>query len=217
MELDELKTAWQTLDRRLQQHNAINLQLFKDRKLDKARSSLRPLFWGQIAQMLFGLCFIALGLSFWTQHTDVPYLMAAGIIVHAYGVVSIIMAGVTMGLMRIDHASPVVAIQKQIGRLRRAYIANGMIVGLAWWLFWIPLLMVLVGLIGVDIYARAPSVIWIGVATGIAGLLATWWFHRWSHQPKRAEFGKRLDDSAAGGSIRKTQQILDEIAQFEQE
>lgn len=64
MELDELKTAWQTLDRRLQQHNAINLQLFKDRKLDKARSSLRPLFWGQIAQMLFGLCFIVLGVSF---------------------------------------------------------------------------------------------------------------------------------------------------------
>lgn len=217
MELDELKTAWQTLDRRLQQHNAINLQLFKDRKLDKARSSLRPLFWGQILQILFGLLFVALGVSFWPDHRDLPHALAAGIIVHAYGVVSIVLAGITLGLTRIDHAAPVVSIQKQLGKLRRFYIINGAIVGLAWWVFWVPLLMVIVGLLGVDVYARAPSVVWIGVAIGIAGLLATWWFHRWSHQPKRAEFGKRLDDSAAGGSIRKTQQILDEIARFEQE
>ena len=80
-----------------------------------------------------------------------------------------------------------------------------MVTGLAWWLVWIPVMMVLAGLVGVDLYAHAPSVVWIGLAIGIPGLLATWWFHRWSHRPVRAEFGKRVDDSAAGGSIRKTQ------------
>ncbi len=218
MELDELKHAWQTLGRQLERQDSINLQLFRENKLDKARSSLRPLFWGQIAQILFGVAFILLAVSFWPQHRDVPHLLVAGILVHVYGVATIILAGITLGLVsHIDRSAPVLAIQKQLARLRRVYIINGMVTGLSWWLIWIPVLMVLTGLAGADLYATAPSLIWIGLAVGIVGLLATGWFHRWSHAPRRAEFGKRVDDSAAGGSIRNSQRFLDEIAQFEHE
>ena len=42
MELDDFKSAWQTLDRRLAQQNAIKLAEFRDRKLGAARASLRP-------------------------------------------------------------------------------------------------------------------------------------------------------------------------------
>ena len=52
---------------------------------------------------------------------------------------------------------------------------------------------------------------------GAAGLLATWAFHRWSRSPARAGLGRRLDEAAAGGSIRAMQGVLDEIARFEQE
>lgn len=51
MELDDMKAAWQTLDRRLEQQHALNLQLFRDSRADKARSGLRPLFRGQVAQI----------------------------------------------------------------------------------------------------------------------------------------------------------------------
>ena len=218
MELDELKAAWQALDRRLEQHSKINLQLLRDKKLVKARSSLHPLFWGQVVQMLFGLGFILLAATLWSARPDVAHVIAAGVVIHAYGIATIIVAGITLGsIRRIDYAAPVLEIQKQLARLRKLYIRSGMIAGLPWWFLWVPLLMLLSALVGVDLYARAPSMVWIGLGVGLCGLLGTWWFHRWSHHPARAAFGKRLDDGAAGGSIRKMQAVLDEIAQFERE
>ena len=50
---------------------------------------------------------------------------------------------------------------------------------------------------------------------GIAGLLATWWFHRWSRDPSRPKLAKFMDDSVTGSSLRKAQSLIDEIAAFE--
>ncbi|HEY5970491.1 MAG TPA: serine/threonine protein kinase [Pseudoxanthomonas sp.] len=223
MELDELKNAWQTLDRRLERQNAINLLLLKDDRTKRMRSSLRPLFWGQLAQMGFGLLFVLLAAALWMRAGSVPlnmpwYVVLAGIFVHAYGVVAIALAGGTMGLIRtIDYSAPVLGIQKQLSRLRKLYIANGMIAGLPWWFMWVPVLMVLAALAGVDIYAKAPSVVWIGMGVGIADLLATWWFHRWSRSPERPKLAKAVEDSVTGSSLCNAQRIAGEIAQFEKE
>jgi hypothetical protein len=221
MELDELKATWQALDRRLEQNNRINLELFKEKKLEKARTSLRPLFWGQLVQMLFiGLPFVLLAGCLWAGLESRPSLplLLAGIFVHVYGVATIALAGCTMGLIRtIDYSAPVLAIQKQLAKLRRFYIINGMIAGLPWWLMWVPVLMVLCGLVGVDLYAKGPSVVWIGLGIGIAGLLATWWFHRWSRSAKRPKLAKAMEDSVTGGSLRKAGRILSELEQFEKE
>ena len=223
MELDELKNAWQALDRKLERQNAINLVLLKDDRTKKMRSSLRPLFWGQLAQLLFGLPFVLLASILWMRAGSVPldlpwHVVLAGVFVHVYGVATIALAGSTMGLIRtIDYSSPVLGIQKQLSKLRRFYIINGMITGLPWWFMWVPVLMVLAGLAGVDLYARAPSVVWIGMGVGFAGLLGTWWFHRWSRSPKRPKLAKAMEDSVTGGSLRNAQRIASEIAQFEKE
>ena len=218
MELDDLKQAWQTLGRQLERHDALNLQLLRDSKLDKARGSLRPLFWGQIAQILFGLLLLSIGVGCWIQHRDVPHLLAAGLSVHVFGVLTIAMAGVTLGMIaRLDHAAPVVTIQMRLARLRRFYLINGMSTGLPWWVMWMPVVMSLAGLGGGDLLARAPQMVTWGLAVGVVGLLGTWWFHRWVHQPRRADLGRRLDEGAAGSSILKAQRLIDELAKFERE
>jgi hypothetical protein len=223
MELDELKAAWQSLDRRLEQQNAISLLLLKDDRTRRMRSSLRPLFWGQLLQMLFGLLFVALAASLWIRAGSAPsdlprHVLLAGVFVHAYGVAAIALAGCTMGLIRtIDYSLPVLGIQKQLLKLRRLYLVNGMIAGLPWWFMWVPVLMVLLALAGGDLYAKAPSVVWIGMGIGIAGLLATAWFHRWSRSPQRPRLAKAMEDSMAGSSLRKAQAILGEISRFEAE
>ncbi len=219
MELDELKSAWQSLDRRLAQQNSLNLQLFRDSKLDQARARLRPLHWGQIIQIIAGALLILMATTFWTQHREVTHLLIAGLIVHAYGVLMIVLGARTLWLVnQIDYAAPVIAIQKQLAQLRGFYILNGLWAGLPWWLLWMPFMMMFfMGAFGADVYANAPSVIYGGAAVGIVGLLATWWLHRWSRDPRRPRLAKFVHDSVTGASLRRAQAQLDEIARFEHE
>lgn len=218
MELDELKTAWQSLDRRLQQGHALELQGLRERKLDKARGSLRPLFWGQVAQILFGIPFVLLAALLWMSQPASASVVVAGIVVHAYGVLTIIGAGVVLGQMgKIDYAAPVLEIQKQLTRVRTLYVRSGMVAGLPWWFLWVVILMVLAGLTDVDLLVKAPSLVGSGLGIGAAGLLATWWFHRWARRPERAGFGRKMDDSLTGGSLRRALAQLDELKRFEQD
>jgi hypothetical protein len=219
MELDDFKSAWQTLDQRLQLNNALNLHELRERTLAKTRSSLRPLFWGQIVQiLLIGVPCLLLASVLWMSKPAFASVIVAGVVVHAYGVLTIIGAGVVLGqLAKIDHAAPVVEIQKQLARTRTLYVRSGMVAGLPWWFLWVPIMMVLVGLGDVDLLAKAPWLVWGGLGIGAAGLLGTWWFHRWSRRPERAELGRKMDDSLTGGSLRKAIAQLQEVQRFEQD
>jgi serine/threonine-protein kinase len=216
MELDEMKSAWQELNQRLETQTALNLHLFKEGKLDRMRRGLRPLAWGQSFQIVAGAVLALLGGGFWPEHLDVPHLWIAGAMVHLSGI-SMIALGAWMLAMisRIDYGAPLVEIQRQLTLMRRIYVRGGMIVGLQWWFAWIPLAMVLIGYSGADLYARAPSVIWGGSAVGVIGTLATWWFIRWSRT--RPQLAQRLEEQAAGRGLVDAQRFLDEIARFEQE
>ncbi len=218
MELDDFKSAWQAIDRRLELDNRLKLHDLRERTLHKARGSLRPLFWGQVAQILFAIPFILLAALLWMSQPAHASAIFAGVLVHAYGVLTIIGAGVVLGQIgRIDHALPVLEIQKQLLRARAFYIRSGMLAGLPWWFLWVAILQVLAGLGDVDLLAKAPALVWSGYGIGIAGLLATCWFHRWARRPERAELGRKMDDSLTGGSLRKALAQLDELKRFEQE
>lgn len=219
MEFDDMKAAWQTLDRRLEQQHELNLQLFRDSRVDKARSGLRPLFWGQIAQILFGVLMILLGVSVWSNHREVTHLLVSGIVVHVYGVVAIMLAAITIGMIqRLDYAAPVLTIQKQLAQLRWFYIHNGMLVGLSWWVFWVPFVMsFFMWLAGADFYANMPAVLNWSLAVGVVGLFVTWAFQRWAQRSGHSRLRKLMDDSMTGSSLRKAQSVLDEIRRFEQE
>jgi hypothetical protein len=218
MELDDMKAAWKTLDERLGTQAALNFHIYKEGKLDRMKRGLRPLAFGQILQMVFGAALVALAVAFWPSHTDVLHLLVAGIVLHVYGVAMIALGGITLGLIaRIDHSAPVLVIQQQLTALRRFYMRTNLWLGLVWWFMWIPLMLVLIGLANVDLYKHAASVVWYGIAIGVAGLLLTWVFHRWARNPNRPGMAKAVDESIAGNSITRAQRFLDEIAQFEQE
>lgn len=225
MELDELKQTWKSLDAQLTLQNRLQLEALHERKVGSIRSRLRPLFWGQVVQMLFGAGMILIGVDVWASHRDTPHLLVAGIVVHAYGVAAIIAAGIVCGgIARIDPTAPVLELQRRLARLRKAYLLGGMSVGLPWWVFWVPFMMTLaMSATGVDIYAIAkassPLLNWlnIGIGVGVLGLLGTWGFHRWSRHPDRASLGRWLDDAAAGGSLRKAQAELDALMRYAEE
>ena len=123
----------------------------------------------------------------------------SAILVHVYGVLCIILAGMTLGMLaRIDRGESLTETQLRLARLRKLYVIGGMTVGLAWWLFWIPLMATLIyWLTGghVDFYANMGVSIGIMLGVGVAGLLATWWFHRWSRNPARPRLARAMDDA----------------------
>ncbi|MCY7313419.1 MAG: serine/threonine protein kinase [Pseudoxanthomonas sp.] len=220
MELDEMKSTWQALDRRLQQSNAIQLQLLRDGKLKQVRSSLRPLFWGQLLQIGFGAMFVLLAGSFWPEQLHAPLLLASGLILHLYGLACIITAGVTIGrIVQInsDYSAPVVQLQKRLAQVRRTYVLGGWVVGLPWTLLWIPLLAILLGQAGVDLWVYAPLWVLSCIAVGAVLLLMTWWFYRWSRHPSRARMAQSMDSMATGSSLRRAGKLVDDILRFERE
>jgi hypothetical protein len=213
MELDDLKTAWQALDRRLQQQNAFGLQLVRGHSLERTRRGLRPLAWGQAIQVLIGALGALAFAPFWIAHRHEPALLLCGLVMHVYCIGLIVVGALVLArIARIDYAAPVLAIQRELLTLRRTYVIGGLIVGLPWWFLTAPLLVVLTSGVILD---RAPSAIWGQLAVGAVGLLGTWAFHRWANQPQRAALGRKLADGSAGSGIRRAQAALDELARFE--
>jgi hypothetical protein len=216
MELDELKLAWQTLDRRLQEQTALNLQLLTETRIDKVRSRLRPLWFGQVIQLIVGVLLTVMFANFWVANTGSPALLASGLVMHAWSVALIISAVMELLLItRIDYAGPVLTIQKSLAQLRLWRTRVSPWLGLPFWLLWMPLMaIVFKQLFGAPMHA---SVYYIGIPIGIVGMLATVWFHRWAHRPERRHIGEAIDAGSAGRSVTRAQQYLDEIARFGEE
>ncbi len=218
MELDDLKTAWQILDRRLEQQSALNLHVFREGKLDKVRGSLRRLYWGRIVQILFGDALIYFGIISSMRYHATPHLLFCGLCMLVYGVLIVVLGGVTLGrVSRIDYAAPVLEIQKRISALDRAHVVASLCAGLPWWLLWIAIFVLEVKAnLGVDLFVTAPGFVWISVVVGIAGLVASWWFYHRSRNPQYPRLTRSLDNAVGARSLRNARNELDEIARFEQ-
>ena len=216
MELDELKSAWAELARQLDRRSALDVLQLKHAHFARLRASLRPLYLTEIVTVLSGLAALGAAALLWGRMPLPLHLIAVAAALHAYGVLCFICAGVVLSrLHRVDAMAPVVSMQRQLAHVRTAYVRTGLIVGLPWWLLWVAMFMAAAALGGVDLYARAPEFVWISLGVGVLGLAATFAVYRWSRDPRRARFGQALDAVLVGGSLRRAQAWLDEIAAFE--
>ena len=219
MELDEMKLAWQSLDRRLERQEALNWQIFRDRQGDRLRRGLRPLVWGQLAQLVLGVAVTVWGIGFWHSHLGIWQAVACGIAMQAFGTLTVIFTARVLGMVHaIDYAAPVLEIQRRIARLRAWRVkVEGPVFAVLGSLIWIPALLML-SQYGMDraglTWDRAPGVLlWAvlsgGVSLGVVGLgyVLLRRFGRW----------RWMQDSFAGQSVVRTQAMLDEIERFEKE
>lgn len=214
-DLDEFKHAWRSLDRRLTAQHALAFQAFRDGRVRSLRRRLWPLHGGQIVQMLLGGVLILTGAFGWASHGDVPHLVVAGAIVHAYGIALVVAANRTLWFAtRIDYAAPVVAIQRQFAELRAWHVRCSAWLGQAWWFLWMPCLMLVAAAMGLDIWSRARVTFTWGTVIGVIGLLLT---TAAAHLSQRRGWHWLNDDAMAGASLRRAQAVLDEIRHFEDE
>jgi hypothetical protein len=175
MELDELKHAWQTLGRQMERQDALQLQLLREYRLEHARRSLRPLFWGQWLQIALGIGLVLLGVACWTRNVETPVLLATGITLHVFGVAHIVFAVATLCLGgSIDYTVPVLRIQKRIALLLCFQRLNGSVCGAPWWVMWVPVVVAFAGIGDARPQGTSPAWMTISLAIGLAGLVATW-------------------------------------------
>jgi len=219
MNPEEMKAAWEILDRRLAAQNRLSLQSLKDNRIDRAKSALWPLVIGLWAQVLFGVALVVPFTIFWIRHMETPHLAIAGMMVHAYGLMMIIDAGGQLAMIRgIDHGKPVVEIQTALAKLRDRRVR------LAPWLYgvtgcvvWVPFLMVLFASLGADIWVRAPMVMNWFVLCAVVSLALLFLFQWMVIRRPDSWLARSIADMNAGKSLSKARKFLVEIEQFQKE
>ncbi len=220
MELDELRQAWQTVSRQLERQQALQGQLLREHRLERVRGQLRPLLWGQALQFLLGVSLVVLGVACWTRNTEVPGLLASGLLVHAFGLATAVMAALTIALAAsIDYSAPVLRIQKRMAQLARLQACNSSVCGLPWWIMWLPVVLAFAGLGEVDPAAGTPMWIVASLVVSFAGLFATWGWAAWRRRRGKNVPAAGHHCAAADGSdgIRRGQRMLEELASFERD
>jgi serine/threonine-protein kinase len=189
-----------------QQEMAGRLLLLRRQLMERVQQSLRPLYWGQIAQMLFGVGFTAIGVHCWVNHQEQFHRIVSGAILHGYGILMILAAGmICMRIKRLDYLKPVGEVRDQLDRIGLSYLRYGGWLGLAWWLLWIPLA-VAIGLDGV-VY---PIALWISLGVGTIGLAISILFYRKLLRSEDA-FAQRWRRALSSESLRNAHRELDEI------
>ncbi|QNQ08960.1 hypothetical protein [Sphingomonas alpina] len=220
MELHDLKLALNQLDARLERQAALQMQMVRREARNTLRDTLTPLARSQTWLIVSGALFCLLGVAAWHGELRHPGgAFASGVILHVYGLLSIA-AGVVIKVLvaRIDYAEPVVAIQKRLAQLRRAQLWAGIVIGMPWWVLWVPLMIVVLRLLtGVDIAFFASGFLWTLTITGLAGMAATWLVYRWARFTGRQHIVRGFENAFAGEHLKRAQAQLDEITQFERD
>lgn len=216
MELDELKQAWQALDRRLQQQNTLQLESLRTERAGRVTASLRPLALGQLVQIAFGIAMIAAGTGLWTDAGDNTLILLCGIALHLYGIATGAAAGIVLfHVARIDRTLPVVELQRRLVVLRRAHIIGGRVAGLPWWVLWlVPPALIYAVLREHGAIGGMSAWLMVCTAIGVAALIATWGLLRWLRRPGNEALAARVEDAEAGGSLRRAQAELDALDRF---
>jgi len=220
MELDEMKLAWQQLDRRLTEQASLHRLIHRGQGMDRLRRGLRPLVWGQSVQMVFGVAAMLWGISFWTTHLGAVHQMACGIVVQVFGILMVAFAGWLLHqLQGIDYAAPVLDIQRRLARLRtwRVHVEAPVFAVLGS-VVWVPAMLMLIQYdfdqAGDDYWNHAPELAGHLVFSGIVSLLlvvfAYWLVRRAGHR-------RWLENNFAGSAVQKAETMLEEISRFEQE
>ena len=199
MELDQLKQAWQRLDRRLEQQQALNLRLLSERLAPR----LRPPSWGQWLQLASGVMLAVLAGSFWWRHLGQPHLLLDGLLLHLYAISFIVFAARVLG------------IQARLAELEAWRRRAGAWFAAAGCIMWVPMTVLAFYAVGADLWLNAPAVVWSFYASGLACLAVLWGIVRLSRRLP----GLRhvVERSVLGAGLLRARAALEEIRRFQAE
>lgn len=220
MELENLEALWKKRDEQLSASLRLDTQLFRETVLGKAGTAtrgLRRLLWIEIAFDALGLLLVG---SFLADHLRELRFAAPAILLHLGLIASLgSCVGQLVLLGEVDYAAPVVGIQKRLAAVRvlrvRVWTWTLLLAPLAW----MPLLIVGLGLLGVDVYQilslpyLAANVI-LGLVVILLGLVVS---RRYAGRMNGSPLVQRLLRDVAGQSLARAEAFVSSLERFGRE
>ena len=212
--LDELRNAWKEMSDKLDRQNALALHQFKQSKLARFHAGLRPLAFGQGLQLLVGVLITGVSAQFWVNHVGTPHLMICGVLLQLYGIMFIAFALRDLVLIRqIEYDAPVIAIQKQLAKLRAWHVRTAIWFAITGSLMWLPAMIVALYLLGGDLWVHSPRKVYWLVLSALVCVAFSYGLIQLARSP--GKYGRALKTSWIGRSVNRAQAALDEIEEFE--
>jgi len=215
MELDDLKAAWQRLDRRVQALSLINQRLMADTAVRKARWRLAPLMAGAVINVLVGIFFAVVSGTVWSTHLESPPVLTVGIAMNVLGVVFIVNGVGRLALAgRIVFTRPVLEIQRTLALLQRWEAWSFHAAWVACCLLPLAILIAFaIATTGERSWERAPGyllthlLVWLTVAVGPLLLYI-------GSRRRNGRLAARMDAFLTSHSIARASAAIEEIDEF---
>lgn len=217
MTLDDLKTAWADLDRKLTVTQAAVHRLHTTHALDRAKSALRPLAWKLAWELLEGVVAAVLMGMYLANHFAETRFAVPGLILHALAVLSIVAtAWQVVVLRRLDDSAPVVDIQTRLAELRAFRLRVWLGVVFLCPVIWAAGVVVLTKAVGVDVY-DAFGWPWVAAnfAFGVVFLVVAWAVAvKLAHRFRGSVWLTKLADDLTGRSLARATEHARQAAEF---
>ncbi|MCU0703414.1 MAG: hypothetical protein MUF18_05495 [Fimbriiglobus sp.] len=217
MTLDDLKSAWVDLDRKLTATQVSVHQMRTAHALDRVQQSLRPLGWALGWELLQGLAAAVLLGVFLAAHASEAKFAIPGGVLYALAVLSI---GLTVWqftkLHSLDYTAPVVNVQIRLAELRRFRLRVALGVLFTSPLIWALGVIVIAKSVGVDLFA-AVGWPWVmaNFGFGVVFLIAAVILARTLGDRFRGSgWLARLADNLTGRSLARATAQVREAAEF---
>ncbi len=225
MELDEMKLAWQTLNRRLARSEALQGSLRRELSIDRTRVIVRRWLWLPGIELAISAMAAWLAGGFLGDHIGRIVSAPAGglaallaLLLAIAGIVASVRQMVSVAT--IDYAMPVLEIQRDLATARMLRIRLTQLSLLLWLPLW-PMFMLFIAqyVLGFDVYRQFdPAWLLINMAFGLfLALLLVWLSRRYGKVLARWRPLIALADSVAGAKLIAATAQLDEFARFERE
>jgi hypothetical protein len=221
MQLDDFQKAWAAHGAALERSLAIDERLLREVLLRKVRFALAPYALRRALEVAVGVGALLLALPVLVAHVAEPlYLVVAGLFCAGSVATTAVTAWLLVSVLRLDHARPVTAIQRELEHVRLVeYHA------LKWSLLggtvlWLPAALVLFEAVsGVPALARVHFG-WL-VANLVFGLVLLALGHAWARthleRSDLAPWARRLVDTLTGRALRSAAEHLADVARFERD
>ena len=217
MELEDLKPAWEQLERRVEVAE-IRLQEYSEQRTAGAlRRVLMRMTAGQAIQAVLSVIAITVAAPFWIQHRSILHFLIAGLTLHIYGVAVICSCVLQIVLIgQIYYTESVVMCQRKTLEFQRLRVLSSLALGFPWWILWIPATMVgAERFMGTDLYQASPRWIQLSLVIGLCGIVASIGIARRlaAHPPESKALRKAID-TLSGCSLARAIRQFEEIQRF---